>query len=40
MGVAEEHIISQYAKEKQAKHREAHREQKNGINRRYREKQK
>ena len=37
MGVAEEHIIPHHDKEKQAKHREAHREQKNGHNRRYRE---
>ena len=40
MGVAGESIIPHYDKEKQAKHREAHREQKNETNRRYREKQK
>ena len=43
MGVAEEHLISHCDKEKQAKYREAreaHREQTNEINRRYRETQK
>ena len=40
MGVAEESIISHYDKEKPAKYREAHRDQMNETNRRYREKQK
>ena len=40
IGVAEENIVLHYDKEKQAKYREAHREQTNENNRRYREKQK
>ena len=40
MGVKEEHIISHYDKEKQAQYREAHREQKNEANRKYRKKNK
>ena len=40
MGVEEEHIVSHDDLEKQAKYREPHREQKNEINRRNKEKQK
>ena len=40
MGVEEEHVISHYDLEKQAKYREAHREQAKENNRKYRERQK
>ena len=40
MGVGEENIVSHYDKEKQAKYREAHREQMKENDRTYREKQK